>query len=660
MDGCNNLYLHFLKTASGGLSVRTDISVFAGGTLIFLKALLRRTKKAIMGMDRNTVIGFVLLGVLLFVYLFTSTKATHELEAQRKLQADSVARVNAKKDSLARLHAKDTVALAGPKHDTATGINRAFAGTEHLTTIGNDVLRVVFSNKGGQPVAVYLKQYKAYDSNEVKLMAPGTENRLMYNISTGQNATSNVADLYFDSAQVVRNADGSQTISYRLPTQAGESLVHSFTIRPKDYLVDWNIEIGNPAALFYQNNFILSWRSQLDKTQQDVNYERRQGSIGFWQDGKFDYMVTKTERELDKPVKWVSVSQQFFNMTLIGKEPFASGSLHLAKERGDSVTDVVERAQVDLQTKIPSLASTAIQMQLYYGPNDFNILDHQAEGMTRIIDLGRGMYSFVRPINVYVIMPVFNFFKSHIASYGVVILLLTLFIRLFTSPLVYSSYLSGAKMKALRPEIEAMKKRVGDDKQAQGMEQMKLFREAGVNPLGGCIPALLQIPIFFALYSFFNTYMGLRGRGFLWSHDLSSYDSILHLGFSIPLYGDHVSLFALLAVTTSFLISLYGMSMTPDQSNPAMKYMPYVMPVFLLVFFNPLPSALTWYYTVSNTVTLSLQLVIQRYIIDHDKILAKLQEKRKKPKTKSKWQERLEQMQETQKQAQKKAPNTRK
>ena len=154
--------------------------------------------------------------------------------------------------------------------------------------------------------------------------------------------------------------------------------------------------------------------------------------------------------------------------------------------------------------------------------------------MTRIIDLGRGIYSFVRPINVYIIMPVFGFFKSDIASYGLAILLLTLFIRLITSPLVYSSYLSGAKMKALRPEIEAMKKRVGDDKQQQGMEQMKLFREAGVNPLGGCIPALLQIPIFFALYSFFNSNIGLRGESFLWSHDLSSYDSILRFG---PLLG---------------------------------------------------------------------------------------------------------------------------
>jgi YidC/Oxa1 family membrane protein insertase len=208
-------------------------------------------------------------------------------------------------------------------------------------------------------------------------------------------------------------------------------------------------------------------------------------------------------------------------------------------------------------------------------------------------------------------------------------------------------------MKALRPEIEAMKKKVGGDQQQMGMEQMKLFREAGVNPLGGCIPALLQIPIFFALYSFFNSNIGLRGESFLWSHDLSTYDVIVHFGFNIPGYGDHISLFALCAVLTSFLISLYGMSMTPDQSNPAMKYMPYIMPVVLLLVFNRLASALTWYYTVSNVITLALQFVIQHYIIDHTKILAKLQENRSKPKTKTKWQERLEQMQEQQKETQK-------
>jgi YidC/Oxa1 family membrane protein insertase len=245
-------------------------------------------------------------------------------------------------------------------------------------------------------------------------------------------------------------------------------------------------------------------------------------------------------------------------------------------------------------------------------------------------------------------MPVFDFFKSIIGSLGIAIALLTLFIRLFTSPLVYTSYLSGAKMKALKPEIEKLKAKYGADQQQIGVEQMKLFREAGVNPLGGCIPALLQIPIFFALYSFFNSNIDLRGVGFLWADNLASYDAIVTWKTSI-LGMTHLSLFTVTAVLTSFLISLYNMNMTPDQNNPALKYMPYIFPFVLFFVFNKLPSALTWYYTVSNLITLILQFVIQNYIINHDKILAKIDENRKKPKNKSKWQERLEAMQAAQK-----------
>jgi YidC/Oxa1 family membrane protein insertase len=247
------------------------------------------------------------------------------------------------------------------------------------------------------------------------------------------------------------------------------------------------------------------------------------------------------------------------------------------------------------------------------------------------------------------VLPVFGFLHQYVPSLGLAIALLTIFIRLLTSPLIYSSYVSGAKTRALRPEIDALKAKYGDDQQAYSMEQMKLFRSAGVNPLGGCIPALLQIPIFFALYSFFNSNIDLRGEAFWWSKDLSSYDSILTWGFNIPGVGSHLSLFTLLAVLTSLLISLYSMNMTPDQNNPVLKYMPYIFPIMLLGIFNGLPSSLTWYYTVSNVITLAMQFVIQTYIIDHNKILAQIEVNKKKPREKSKWQERLEQMQETQK-----------
>jgi YidC/Oxa1 family membrane protein insertase len=272
--------------------------------------------------------------------------------------------------------------------------------------------------------------------------------------------------------------------------------------------------------------------------------------------------------------------------------------------------------------------------------------------MESIVPYGSGIFAFVKYINRYFLLPVFDFVQRNVASMGIVILLLTLLIRLITSPILYKSYLSGAKMKVLKPEVDALREKYKDDQQAFGMEQMKLWKSAGVSPLGGCLPALLQIPIFMSLYYFFQSSIDLRGQSFLWTHDLAAYDSIAQLPFNIPFYGDHVSLFTLTAVITSLLISILGMSNMQDNSNPMMKYMPYIFPVMLLGVFNKLPSALTWYYTISNTITLILQIVIQKYIIDHNKIMVEIAENRKKPVKKSKMQERIEAMQESQKKLQ--------
>jgi YidC/Oxa1 family membrane protein insertase len=246
----------------------------------------------------------------------------------------------------------------------------------------------------------------------------------------------------------------------------------------------------------------------------------------------------------------------------------------------------------------------------------------------------------------------------YISSFGLAIALLTIIIRLLISPLTYQSYLSGAKMKLIKPEVDALRLKHTDPKtsefnqQAFGMDQLKLFNSVGIKPLNGCIPALLQIPIFFALYNFFNSNISLRGQSFLWAKDLSAYDSIYNLPFSIPLYGSHVSLFTILAVVTSLLISLYGMSNMQDTGNPVMKYLPFIFPVILLGVFNKLPSALTWYYTVSNVITLFIQFIIQKYIINHEKILAEMEANKKKPPKKNKWQERIEEMQEKNKKLQ--------
>ncbi|MBL7699813.1 MAG: membrane protein insertase YidC [Chitinophagaceae bacterium] len=589
-------------------------------------------------MDRNTVIGFILLAALLFLYLFLSTRSSQELQQQQMARQDSIAAQKRHQDSL-RI-ANDTTRAAIKDSNVVVPVK------EETLTVENDVLKVTFTNKGGQPAKVELKNYKSFDSTPVVLGGKAFDG-ITYSVNSGQGQSSQISELFFTPGSVTKNADNSQTVAFNLPVTGG-NIVHQFTIKPGSYLVDWNIQMNGADRLLTQGNFNLIWQSQPEQHEKDVVYERQHTNICFYEDGDFDYIMSKTSKKFEKPVQWVSVAQQFFNITLINKSGFSSGDVSWVKETSDTSRNLA-RTTANLQAKLPIGAMATLPLQLYYGPNEYKILKEQALEMDKIVNLGRDFYAFVRPINKYIVMPVFGFFNSFVGSLGLVIALLTIFIRLLTSPLVYSSYLSGARMKALRPEISKLREKYGSDQQAMGMEQMKLFREAGVSPLGGCLPALLQIPIFFALYSFFNSNIILRGVPFLWADDLSSYDVIVKFPFYVWGLGSHLSLFTLLAIATSFAIQLYSMNMTPDQSNPALKYMPYIFPFILLFIFNSLPSALTWYYTVSNVITLILQFVINNYIIDHDKILAKIEENRRKPKTKSKWQERLEQMQEAQK-----------
>lgn len=599
-------------------------------------------------MDRNTVIGFVLLAILLFAYLFISSKNSRELEAQKKRYDDSVSIVSAQKQAINSK--KDSLKVNAMAPDT--GVAGIFNGAEKTIVVENEVLKITFTNKGAQPQSVYLKKYRSADSSLVQLENSATDD-LSYTVNT-EKKSAQTSDLFFNEGSIEKKSDGSQVVTFQVTVATGETIIHQYTIKPNSYLVDWNVQLNGADKLLTQNAFNVQWKLKAIQHEKYTKYERQQSQIIYLEDGGYDYntLLNKTEKKFDKPLQWVSIKQQFFNTTLVAKNKFDGGQIQWTHSTTDDTTNLITQATGSFNTKLAAGTMVNVPMQVYYGPNDYKILRNAGvTDMDKIINLGQGMYAFVRPINQFIIMPVFNFFKSFIGSYGLVIALLTIFIRLVTSPLVYTSYLSGAKMKALRPELDILKKKFPDQQQF-GMEQMKLFREVGVNPLGGCIPALLQIPIFFALYSLFNSSLALRGENFLWAKDLSTYDVIAKLPFTIPAFGDHISLFTITAVATSFLISIYNMNMTPDQSNPALKYMPYIFPFILLFIFNSLPAALTWYYTVSNLITLMLQWVIQNYIIDHSKILLKLEENKKKPKTKSKWQERLEQMQQTQKKVQ--------
>lgn len=607
-----------------------------------------------MGMDRNQVIGFVLIGILLIGMFAINSRNRLAYEAQQKKIADSLA---ALKPPVQRVDSTLAASVPQVAKPDLSGFQLAGAG-QNAVWLENDVLKISFSPKGGQPARVELKKYFRFDRSPVVLQEGGF-NELSYRVNTGKNHTEETADLLFIPGPVSNNQDGSRSVSFVASDSAGHKLTHTYTLRSGEYLLDCQISIEGAGDLITANKWMLTWKAEAPQVEKNHPFESLQTHICYLSGDEFDfeYLGTGDKLSLEGSTKWVALKQQFFARALIAGNHFDAAPTSWSVP-ADSNSRFIARSVTQAVASLPPGPVAGIPLKIYYGPSDYKILKPSGYQLEKMVPYGSGPFAFVKYINRYLLLPVFDFFQKYISNMGMVILLLTLFIRLITSPILYKSYLSGAKMKALKPEVDALKAKFTDpktqqlDQQAFSMEQMSLWRSAGVNPLGGCLPALLQIPIFMSLYYFFQANIDLRGHQFLWAEDLASFDSIANLSFSIPFYGDHVSLFTLTATATSLLISVYSMSNMQDNSNPMMKYMPYIFPVILLGVFNSLPAALTWYYTVSNLITLILQFLIQEYIIDHDKIVAQIAENRKKPVKQSKFQERLQAMQESQRKLQ--------
>ncbi|MCO6496112.1 MAG: membrane protein insertase YidC [Chitinophagaceae bacterium] len=605
-------------------------------------------------MDRNSLIGFLLLALLFFGYFYYTKQGQMAYERKQQQIADSLSRLKPDTNNTAAITDEPVLNLDSlakvQQHSALEGIVQDSLKGEEFHTVETRLVKVIFTNKGGQPSKVELKNFKTFDDKPL-LIDNGEFNKISYSINSAANKTVETSDVYFDLADdaTTVDQDGNHIVTYRLRTADGKQIEHRYKLAPDNYMIDFDIRLINGNGLFSDQVLRLNWDALATQKERGLDWETQQSHVSYVMNGEFDYENLapgrKKEKEFVSQVDWVALNQQFFVNAIVAKDKFEGGSKILYATPKDTSLHIVATAKASMHLKVPQGNDVNIPMQLYYGPSDYKILKSYGNQMFNMVPLGTGVFAFVKYINRGFILPVFNALAKYISNYGLIIAIMTIIIRLLISPLTYQSYLSGAKMKLLRPEMDALKEKYKDDKQAFAMEQMKLYRSAGVNPVGGCIPALLQVPIFFALYSFFNSNIALRGKSFLWATDLSSYDSILNLPFNIPIYGAHVSLFTLLATVTSLLITIYGMSNMQDTGNPMMKYMPYFFPVMLLGFFNKMPSALTWYYTVSNLITLLIQFVIQTYIIDHEKVLAKLQENKLKPKKKNKWQERIEAMQ---------------
>lgn len=620
--------------------------------------------------DKNSTLGFLVLGALLLGYIFYNQRAEQAYLETKKAQEDSIALVHQQradslgvsvpvsdKDSVAQPAAAATPAADSTGKSLQLGAFAAAAAVDSAkkTSVETDLLKITFTSRGARPESVELKDFKVYDGGDV-ILKNAPYNNLALQFLTTDHKLINTSDLDFQLVKNELGPDSSHRIQYR--AYAGNQqqyLQFTYTVHPHEYMLDFDIQASGLQGLISpaNGNIDLLWRVQADKLERDSVWERRYTQIYYGvNNDELDYFTLERhpDNKVDQQVQWLSFKQQFFNQAIIADKNFSSVS-YSSRVPEDSFQYI---ARSDIKFAIPYTPSAdfSFPMRIYYGPNDYYILQSYHIGLENVIPLGYGLYAFAKYINKWLFLPLFVFLgKLFNGNWGIVIIFMTVVIRLLIAPLTYKSYVSQAKMKVLKPELDELRAKYKGDQQKFGMEQMKLYRQVGVSPLGGCMPMLLQLPIFAGLYCLFQSIIQVRGQSFLWINDLSMYDSIAHLPFSIPFYGNHVSLLTILMTVTSLMMTLFNKNMTmagAGQDNPMIKYMPYLMPIFFLGFFNSMAAALTLYYFISNLITLLIQFVIMHYIIDDKKLHAQMQEHKKKAPQKSKLMQRIEQAQKQQ------------
>ena len=508
-------------------------------------------------------------------------------------------------------------------------------GTEQLVTVENNDLRVVFSTHGGQIKEVELKKFKTYSKEPLILVDAKNSTQKLIAYTNGQEV--NLHDLFYSIEQ--KEANDTLQITFTLVNEQGGLIKqHYYIPKVKGYKIGYRLETSGMPNLF-SNGLKLNWESNLKATEKDVLTSRTKSTINFYQqDGTFDNLgerSTDLSTETINNLKWVAFKQHFFTAAVIAKNEFSSGIL--TQQADESLTDIDKKVSAQLTIPNSLLSNSTLELSYYFGPNNYQIMKKVTPGFKENVYLG---IAGINLINKWVVVPIFNWLQTYIASFGIIILILVLIIKIVLSPLSYKSYLSMAKMKVLKPELDEIKEKLGGDQQKFQQEQMKLYQQVGVNPLSGCVPMLLQMPILYAMFSFFPSSIELRQQPFLWADDLSTYDSILNLPFTIPLYGDHVSLFVIL-MTISTILYTWSNNQMSTVEGP-MKTISYMMPIIFMFVLNSFPAALSYYYFLSTLFTFGQQYVIKGFV-NEEKIKAVLDENRLKGgKKKSKFMAKLE------------------
>ena len=550
-------------------------------------------------------------------------------------------------------------------------------------TVENDVMAVRFSTRGGQVTGVTLKDYKRYaprgeEGRPVEMMDPATARfGMTFYVKNGlRNVDVNTLDYVFEAEPVAEGPEGEQVVVMRLPVSGDASLEYRYTIYDtaspeRDYLVGFDVRLVNMAReMANQTQIQIDWSNTSYQNEKGFKNENMYTTVAYRFPGEksveeLGMSEEEKSKEVTSSLNWVAFKQQFFSSVFIAPENVSYADLGFSTAHPGSgyVKDFTARMTVPYTPQ-----TEGYDFAFYFGPNKYSILKKVSlsEGddlhMERLIPLGWGIFGWV---NRWCVIPVFDFLRNYIPSFGIVILILAVLIRLVISPLTYKSYVSMAKMRLIKPQVDELAKKYPKQEDAMKRQQatMELYKKAGINPMGGCIPLLIQMPILIAVFRFFPASIELRDQSFLWADDLSSYDSVLNLPFSIPFYGDHVSLFALLMALSMFVYSYYNYQQTASAQPQmaGMKFMMvYMMPVMLLLWFNSYASGLCYYYLLSNLLTIGQTLVIRR-MVDDSKIQAIMQANaaRKSKGRKSKFQQRYEELMRQQ-EAMQRAKNSKK
>jgi len=603
--------------------------------------------------DKNSFIGILLLGAIMLWYMYSSQEAILPAENTTEQVVDATETTTpARIKNTTNTILSDSLKNAALQNQLGAFAYGAQTATEGTTVLENEVLKLVIDNKGGQIIEALVKNYRTYDSLPLYIIKDKNAS-FNLNFGTTDNRILNTKDLLF-TPSISKNGD-SEVLSMKLKVSETQYLEYRYEMKPNDYMLGFAVRsqgLGN--VINNSNQVSLDWNLKTFRNEKSIKTENMYTELKFYTD-EADYLSAGgNDSEVVDNVQWIGYKQHFFASILLSDTPFNKATLTSTNLVNNEAIDTVFTKQYDLKAPLAlNNGELNYNMNWYYGPADYKTLtNYEGKNLGEIVDLGWGIFG---AINRTIFIPIFGWLSGLMSNYGLIIILMTIVVRIIMSPLVYKSYVSSAKMKVIRPELTAINERLPGKPNAMKRQQetMAVQRKAGVSMMSGCIPALLQMPIFFALFRFFPSNIELRQKGFLWADDLSSYDAVFQLPFDIWFYGDHVSLFPILASVAIFFYMKMNQSQQANMQAPAqegmpdmqkmMKMMIYFSPIMMLFFFNNYASSLSLYYFVSNLLTIIIMLVIKNYVIDEDKIHAQIEENKKRPeKKKSKFRERMD------------------